>query len=419
MKRGWALVLLAACAPTPKPPPTSTRPPDTPPQTSIHDTYRHVLDAAQKEQFKEMSPEEFNRRVALLRDFVLALNEFNKPEPELWERALDRLNDRELRDLEVTPGSERPRPKPLQEEGDRALIDLAGRGDAAARKELGERAAIILYCDKFNFPFSAQEWGLAKKALFQIGDRAKLMMAWALMSVLTSPRMADWPHARFYMAELGETGLIVLKGYLDFFCAKVPAGSIGATAGFGFHVSKLEQCFMTLLQLGPASFRYTEDGRERVFSARDHFLKLSADPRPWIRRTVAVSIVQAQDATRFDVLRRYLADADEDVRAATFDALGKASYARDEAGPLLIEALSSEKEPVGLQSISRALLKLEYRAGVPKLIGLLDHPHWPVVTHIMDALDQFTGASRKLKSPPKTPAEWKQYWEQSLKHSWK
>jgi HEAT repeat protein len=209
------------------------------------------------------------------------------------------------------------------------------------------------------------------------------------------------------LAELGDKGYDVVKAYLDtVLLPRVPEGPIGASAGFTFHKDKLEQCLMALLQFGPI--------------ARQYFLTLTKSPKPWIRRSITVAISGTRDASRFDTLLAYATtDPDEDVRAQTFDSLGKMAYAIDEAGPILVKALTTEKSEICLTHITKSLVELNYRAGVPALIGLLDHPDYPVVRAVMDALDALTGASRKLGQKLQTPADWKRYWEQKLKSTWK
>jgi hypothetical protein len=389
-----ALCLTAACAPG---------------QTSKNSegTYKPVLDPAMKKQFQNMTPEQHAENVRKIREFVSALNLFNSPEPAKWDEAFATL--RGLGEFEITQGL--PNPKNVEEASDRHLIKMAQGLDAraadTARKELGLRAKIIILCWEFEKPYTLVSWDTAKKALFEIGDRAKWMLAYTLLSALVSQRPMEWQYIRFYMAELGSKAFDVIKAYLDtVLLPRVPEGVIGATAGFMFHKDKLEQCLAALLQLGPLG--------------RDYFLELAKSAKPWVRRSIAVSVVIARDVSRFDALQKYaLSDPDEDVRAVTFASLGKMSYAIDEAGPILLQAMASEKSEIGLAEIAKAIVELNYRQGVPKMIELLDHPSYPVVRLVMDALEALTHAGRKLGQKLQTPAEWKKYWNEKLKPTWK
>lgn len=369
-----------------------------------------------------MTPQQHEQHVKAIRAFVEALNLFNSPDPKRWDDAFGRLA--ELGELELTP-DQTPNPQTEEHMGDHRLITQAKGTDArkaeAARKELGLRAKIIILCAHFDLSYDPSKWESAKKELFAIpGDRAQWMLSYALLSGLVVHRPRDWQHIRYYLAELGAKGYQVVRAYLEtVLLPRVPDGAIGATAGFTFHKDKLEQCLMALLQFGPI--------------ARDYFIGLTKSPKPWIRRSITVAIAGTRDASRFDTLLAYATgDPDEDVRAQTFDSLGKMVYAADEAGPILLKALSTEKSETCLTHITKALVELNYRSGVPQLIEVLDHPDYPVVRAAMDALVQLTGIrrmvleeakeapeKRKIREIPQTPAEWKDLWNKVLKPAWK
>lgn len=338
-----------------------------------------------------MPPERWEKIRRDTERYALALQGLMSEDPKDQAEAL-RVAE-ELRHVEIYPSRKGAPPPRLTDRGDRRLLEIARGKDPeaskAARRELARRARVFLNCLIFTEPFDIVRWNAAKTELLKLGDDAKISMAFALLAVLMDARRRmDWEYARLFFAELGGIGAEVLEATWDRYLRE----AIPPDDALLFpHMEKPIQLFMTMIQL----IRYT----------REKFLQIARGQKAWQRRCVAEAIGRSREVTLLPVLQDYTKDARVLVRATAYSALGRMNWARGEAGAALEDALGRETDPFGLMYVVDALVKLEKRDIVPRLIPLLDRSDYELVRAVMQALARLTGERR-----PKTPAEWKNWW---------
>jgi len=378
------LLSMAACAPRGVQPEPPLGPP---PKPLVDPNRRWDLSHALDKQLIESKSRD-------IEDYALGLQLFISADPKDHEEAF-RIVDR-YSTLEVVPQVQGAKYETFEALPDRQLIAFARGTDAArakaAKAELAKRGTIVVNCLVFGKRFDLHRWNAAKAELISMGPAAQINMGFALAGVLLAPdRREDWGHARYFLAELKEIGFEIMRSVFEnYLRPSLPGDHVPAF----LHQEKVEQVFMTMIQLSGYARRY--------------FLELTKQKGVWHRRIVASSIGKAREVTLLDVLREYTRDDDDTVRATAYDALGNLGIAGKEPGEILVEALGRESSDLALKYLFRSLEQLGPRETVPKLIAIVDHPRFEIAREVMKTLRKLTGARS-----PQTPAEWQAWWEKN------
>lgn len=363
----------------------------------------------------QLQAQNLERQLKYLDAFIQALEQFGSQDPEDWQEARNVL--RRMEGFQLNPGVGDPRT--YEEASDLQLVEWTLETDptkaTAARRELVRRGKMYRLVQVFLKPFHPTRWNLARDEIVMLGEDAKVLLAFTLLTqLMNTDRIRDWEHLRFYLGDLKETGVRVVTAYLE---ANVegtwaeggkeitPSGPVAETPLYSPH--RVEQCLLSLIQMGDLGSATVQ--------------KMAGHRKPHVRKAVANSIGKAKAVAYLPILEYLVSsEADPDVRSAAALALGRMDVARDRAGPILLLALSREQEATVLDDIAKAVVTLRYDEAVPELIDLLDPRYpYPVNRAAMQALHAFLRPDLQTpRANPRTPAEWKAYWE-TVKSRWK
>jgi len=118
--------------------------------------------------------------------------------------------------------------------------------------------------------------------------------------------------------------------------------------------------------------------------------ELSGSPKLNVRRAVCSAVALARDDTFTSFLVKIVtSDSEWIVRASAAEALGRMVPAT--AGPVLVDRMKKERDPIVLKVILESIGNLHYEAAVPDLIRSLDVPSLEMSTGVMSALYHITG----------------------------
>jgi hypothetical protein len=264
------------------------------------------------------------------------------------------------------------------------LVSRFGRGDGAARVELGRRGRILRAMLAFVEPRDPGKWRAAHGALMAEGEVGRHLLVYTLLTVLQNGQFRNvWVHARFALVETGEMGQETTSKIVEELAEQTRSNPIT-------NLDDLTQMLVALLGFGA--------------SGGPDVRRLAEHPTSNVRRAVARAIGEARDASSAEVMVALLSDSDWVVRATTAEAAGQMTPARAAVGGALLGRLREEPETFVQRIALRALGDIGYADAVPDVVRLLETPNPETANAAIYALYRITGEAYTR------PEEWRKWY---------